>query len=114
MCKRLNVAKVYRVELEYGGLCEGGIDAFLQLLGLFDIKVAYRSDDDRELEIERTELERLCGLLSEKNKAYADRAEAVEELLSAGGVTCERMTEAIGILISESDPDDSLVYLFCD
>lgn len=45
MCRQL-IAKVYKVELVYGGLCGDELDAFTQLLGLFDIKVEYQNQDD--------------------------------------------------------------------
>lgn len=114
MCKRLNIAKIYKVELEYGGLCSDEIDAFMRLLDLFDIEIASRSNDDRELEIERAELERLHRILSGKHRAYAPNAEAVEEILLAGNLTRERMVAALGIMTAGSDQDDSLVHIFCD
>lgn len=114
MCKRLNVAKMYRVELEYGGLCSDEIDAFMRLLDLFDIEIASRSNDDRELEIERAELEHLHCILSGKHRAYAPNVEAVEEILLAGNLTRERMVAALGIMTAGSDQDDSLVHIFCD
>lgn len=112
MCKRLNVAKIYKVELEYGGLCGDEINAFVRLLDFFDIEIAYRSADDRELEIERAELEHLHRILSGKHRAYAPNAEAVEEILLAGNLTRERMVAALDIMLSHSDQDDSLVHIF--
>lgn len=116
--KNRNVQKTqcsenYRVELEYG-LCSDEIDAFMRLLDLFDIEIAFRSNDDRELEIERAELEHLHRILSGKYRAYAPNAEAVEEILLAGNLTRERMVAALGIMTAGSDQDDSLVHIFCD
>lgn len=114
MCRRLNVAKIYKVELEYGGLCSNEIEAFIWLLEFFDIEIASRSDDDRELEIERAGLERLRDILTGRHRAYAENAEQIEEVLSSGNLTCERMVAALDILITGSDPSDSLVHIFCD
>ena len=114
MCRRLNVAKIYKVELEYGGLFSDEIDAFMRLLDLFDIEIASRSNDDRELEIERAGLERLRRILYGKYRAYAANAEEIEEVLSSGNLTRERMVAALDILITGSDPSDSLVHIFCD
>lgn len=114
MCRRLNVAKIYKVELEYGGLCSNEIEAFMRLLDLFDIEIASRNNDDRELEIERAGLERLRHILSGKHRAYAANTEAVEEILSAGNMARERMVAALDILITGSDPSDSLVHIFCN
>ena len=105
---------MYRVELEYGGLCSDEIVAFIWLLEFFKIEIASRSDDDRELEIERAGLERLHRILSGKHRAYAENAEQIEEILSSGNLTRERMVAALDILITGSDPNDSLVHIFCD
>ena len=113
MCKRLNIAKIYKVELEYGGLCGDEIKAFTQLLDLFCIDT-YQNNDENYLEIERTQLEHLHRILSGEHRAYAANIEAVEEILSAGNLTHERMVAALDILITGSDPSDSLVHIFCE
>lgn len=112
MSRLLRIAKVYKVELEYGGLCNDELRAFTGLINLFDIEINYQSDDDRKYEIERAELEHLRDILASKNKTYQECD--VEEVLSEAGITHERMITALGVMISESDQDDSLVHIFCD
>ena len=114
MSRQLRIAKVYKVELEYGGLCNNELCAFTGLLNLFDIEINFQSDDDSEYEIERAELEYPRDTLSTQNKTYQENATEVEETLSEAGITRERMITALSVMISESDQDDSLVHIFCD
>lgn len=114
MCRRLQIAKVYKVELEYGGLCGDELYAFTQLLDLFDIEVEHQNKDGSELEIERKELEHLRSIMSGENNSYAKNAEAVEDILADARITRERMVAVLDIMISQSDPNDSLVHIFCN
>lgn len=114
MCKRLNFAKMYKVELEYGDLCGDEIDAFMRLLDFFDIKIAYRSADDRDLEIRRAELERLRNILAFSSRIYARKAEQINAILSDADMTRVRMIAALDIMITRSDPNDGFVHIFCD
>ena len=114
MSRQLNIARVYKVELEYGGLCNDELYAFTGLINLFDIEIDYQSNDDSEYEIERAELEHLRDILSIQNKTYQENAAEVEEILSESGMTRERMITALDLMISESDQDDSLVHIFCE
>lgn len=114
MCRRLQIATVYKVELEYGGLCGDELGAFTQLLNLFDIEVEHQNKDGSELEIERKELEHLRSIMSGENNSYAKNAEAVEDILADARITRERMVAAIEEMIYASDQDDSLIHIFCD
>ena len=114
MCRQLQIAKVYKVELEYGGLCSDELDAFTQLLDLFDIEVEHQNQKGSELEIERAQLEFLRGILTGENNAYAKNAEAAEDILAEAGMTREKMVAALDEMICTSDQDDSLVHIFCD
>lgn len=113
MCRRLNFAKIYKVELEYGGLCGDEINAFMRLLDFFD-KTAYRSADDRDLEIRRAELERLRNILAFGSRIYTRKAEPINAILSDADMTRVRMIAALDIMISRSDQDNGLVHIFCD
>lgn len=114
MCRRLQIAKAYQVELEYAGLCGDELDAFIQLLDLFDIEVEHQNQKGSELEIERAQLEFLRGILVGENKTYEKNTEAVEDILSEACITRERMVAALDEMIYASDQDDSLVHIFCD
>ena len=114
MSRQLRIASVYKVELEYGGLCNDEQRAFLRLLYLLDIKIDFQSDDENNLEISRSELERLHGILAGDNKTYTENTEAIDEILSEANITRERMTEALCVMITCSDQNDSLVHIFCE
>ena len=114
MSRQLRIASVYKVELEYGGLCNDEQQAFLRLLYTLNIKIDFQSEDENELEISRSELERLRSILSGEHRAYEKNAEEVEEILAEANLTRERMISALDIMIAESDQDDSLVHIFCD
>lgn len=108
------IAKVYKVEREYSGLCNDELYAFTGLINLFDIEIDYQSNDDSEYEIERAELEHLRDILSTQDKTYQQNAAEVEEIFSAAGMTRERMIAALGVMISQSDQNDDFVHIFCD
>lgn len=114
MNRQLQIAKVYKVEQEYGGLCNDELYAFTGLINLFDIEIDYQRNDDSEYEIERAELEHLRDILSTQNKTYQQNSAEAEEILSEAGITREHMITALGVMISESDQDDSLVHIFCE
>lgn len=114
MGRQLHIARIYKIELEYGGLCGDETVAFRRLIDLLDIETQRQSDADDYYEIERDELEYLRDILDCKHRLYEENAEAIGEILSEAGTTRERMVAALDVMITESDQSDSLVHIFCD
>lgn len=114
MSRQLHIARIYKIELEYGGLCGDETVAFRRLIDLLEIETRLQSDADDYYEIERDELEHLRAILDCEHRLYDENAEAIEEILSEAGTTRERMTAALDVMITGSDQSDSLVHIFCD
>lgn len=114
MRKKLIVATVYKVQVEYAGLCNDELTAFMRLIDLFEVEIHAQNDDNSEYLFERAELEHLRDILSGDNKTFTESAEDVEDILSEACMTRERMLTALDVMITRSDQDDSLVHLFCE
>lgn len=112
MSRQLHVARIYEVELEYGGLCGDEITAFTRLIDLLDIETVQQNDADDYYEIERAELEHLRDIVAGEHEFYEENAEAIEDILDEADIDHERMVAALDAMIAESDQRDSIVHIF--
>lgn len=114
MSSSLHTAKVYRIEHTLCGQGMFGSDgqqALYNIFSMFDIENTAKDEFDVEYEVQRSELERLRTILTERNEeyqAYAD--EFLEELERAGRSTSDLM-DVLDHLIDASDQSNEWVLI---
>ena len=114
MGHHLHVVTCNHIEYEYAGLSNTNISILDDFLQLFEIDVDYRSIDQDEYQIERSELQRLRDILVNEDETYRAHAATVQKLLKTIEMTKDKfITKVLDVMIQRSDQSDSTVYLSC-
>lgn len=114
MSSSLHTAKVYRIEHTSCGQgmfgCDGQ-EALYNILSMFDIETSAEDRLDDEYEVQRSELERLRTVLTERNEEYQAHADEFHEELEHAGRSTSDFMDVLDHLIEASDQSNDWVLI---
>lgn len=114
MSSSLHTAKVYRIEHTSCGQgmfgCDGQ-EALYNIFSMFDIENTAKDEFDDEYEVQRSELERLRTILTERNEEYQAHADDFREELEHAGRSTSDFMDVLDHLIKASDQSNDWVLI---
>lgn len=114
MSRSLHTGKTYRIEYMSCGLgmfgCDGQ-EALYNIFSMFDIENTAKDEFDDDYEIQRSELERLRTIITERNEEYQAHADEFREELEHAGRSASDFMDVLDHLIEASDQSNEWVLI---
>lgn len=112
MSRNLHVGTVYQIKYGYPGLwgCDGQ-DALYDIFSLFEIANSAEDIYTDDYEVERTELQRLRQILTDKGETFHENETELNACLAKMGKTFDEFIEVLDRLINDSDQNNESVFI---
>ncbi len=110
MSRQLHIGKTYQIKYEYAGLYGGdGQDAFYDILSMFDIENSAEDRYSDDYEVERTELQKLHQVITEKGECFKAHEKEFNNCLEMMEQTHDEFVGILDSLINDSDQQNEYV-----
>lgn len=110
MSRQLHFGKTYQIKYEYAGLYGGdGQDAFYDIMSMFDIENSAEDRYTDDYEVERTELQKLHQVITEKGECFKAHEKEFNNCLKMMEQTHDEFVGILDSLINDSDQQNEYV-----